>query len=183
MSNYRQVLTNRFHLDLSSVNRALSSFNLKLEDDRQRKQTICNRLIKELGCAPIDHPVDAETFAKTLIEQVILKGEDYVPAEAAIAAAARVEKIKQRMPELYAGIEVEVVGLTPDEVKFAGEKKKTAKKAKRAGKGEANDKKAAAHEIYLKHKDKSAGDIARLIAADLKITYANAYYYVSRVFK
>ncbi len=182
MSNYRQVLSNRFHLDLSSVNRALSSFNVKLDDDRARKQTICNRLIKELGCSPIAHPIDAETYAKTLIEQVILKGEDYVPEQAAIAAAARVEKIRQRMPELYVtDVEVEVIGETPEELKFKGEKK--VKKTKRAGRGEANDKKTAAYEIYIKHKDKPAGDIARLIAADLSITYANAYYYVSRVFK
>lgn len=180
MSNYRQVLANRFHLDLSSVNRALASFNAKLDDDRQRKHTICNRMITELGCKAVEHPVDAETFAKTLIEQVILNGEDYVPERAAITASARVEKIRQRMPELYA-MEVEVVGATPEEIKFGGVK--SAKKAKRAGRGDTNDKKSAAFEIYNKHADKPAGDIARLIAADLNITYANAYYYISRVFK
>jgi len=149
---------------------------MKLDDDRTRKATICNRLIKDLGCAPIDHPVDAETYAKTLIEQVILNGEDYDPAQAAVAAARRVEKIKATMPELYAGIEVEYdhgsdrVGLSVS-------------KPKRTGGKDGGDKKAAAHKIFIANKGKPAGDIAKLIAAELSITYANAYYYVSRVFK
>jgi hypothetical protein len=177
VSNFRSVLENRYHLDLTSVNRALASFNYKLDDDRTRKQTICNRLIKDLGCNPINHPVDAETYAKTLIEQVILNGEDYDPAKAAINAAARVEKIKKQMPELYAGIEIAVVGETPEETTFQRKKK-----VKRAGR-DSGDKKDNAYKIYMQHKEKPAGDIAKLIAAELKITYANAYYYVSRVFK
>lgn len=178
MSNFRQILQTRYHIDLYSVNRALSSFNLKLEDDRQRKLSVCNRLIKDLGCNALTHPIDAETFAKTLIEQVILNGEDYDPVTAGRVATLRVEKIRSRMPELYADVEIEVVGRSSDDVKL-----KPAKKAKRAGKGEANDKKAAAYKIYVENANKSSGDIARLIAAELKITYANAHYYVSRVFK
>ena len=178
MTNYRQILETRYHINLLSVSRALMSFNIKLDDDRQRKQTICNRLIKDLGCTPIDHPVDAETFAKVLIEQVILNGEDYDPATAASVAAIKVAKIRDRMPELYTNTEVEVVGDTPEELKF-----KSPKKVKRAGKSGANDKKSAAYKIYVENESKPAGDIARLIASELNITYANAHYYVSRVFK
>ena len=46
-----------------------------------------------------------------------------------------------------------------------------------------NDKKDAALTIYQANPDKNNGAIARLIAAELEITYANAYYYVTRVFK
>ena len=177
ISNYRSVLENHFLIDLSSVNRALHSFNRWLDDDRNKRTYMCNRLITDLRCQPIDHPVDAEIFAKALIEQVILNGEDFDPEKASIAAHARVEKIKTKMPELYAGVEVEVVG---DEAIFI----KTRKKAKRAGRGEeVNDKKKNARVIWEANQGKPAGDIARLIAAELKITYANAYYYVTRVFK
>jgi hypothetical protein len=46
-----------------------------------------------------------------------------------------------------------------------------------------NDKKVAAQFIFDANKDKSNGFIARLIEKELEITYANAYYYVTRVFK
>lgn len=177
ISNYRSILENHFLLDLSSVNRALNSFNHRLSDDKDGRRHICNRLITDLNCKPIAHPVDAEIFAKALIEQVILTGEDFDPATATVAANARVEKIKAKMPELYAGVEVEV--MDEDSVFI-----KTKKKTKRAGRGDdGNDKKANARVIWEKHKDKPAGEIAKIIAAELKITYANAYYYVSRVFK
>lgn len=177
VSNYRPVLEKHYFLDLSSVNRALTAFNYLLENDSAQKRSVCNRLIKDLGCKPIDHPVDAEIYAKALIEQVILNGEDYNPDTAAIAAAARVEKIKAKMPELYAGVQVEVVNGANTYTK--------AKKAKRTGHQPENvsDKKANARVIWEANRDKSNGDIAKLISHELKITYANAYYYVSRVFK
>lgn len=46
-----------------------------------------------------------------------------------------------------------------------------------------NDKKVAAMRLFDAHLDKNNGAIARIIAAELEITYANAYYYVTRVFK
>ncbi len=46
-----------------------------------------------------------------------------------------------------------------------------------------NDKKVAAQRIFDANIDKSNGFIARLIEKELEITYANAYYYVTRVFK
>ena len=54
----------------------------------------------------------------------------------------------------------------------------TAKSTKRSG-----DKKARALEIFESNRDKKASDIAKLIQVELGITFANAYYYVSRVFK
>jgi len=46
-----------------------------------------------------------------------------------------------------------------------------------------NDKKEAALRLFEANPDKNNGAVARLIAAELEITYANAYYYVTRVFK
>jgi hypothetical protein len=46
-----------------------------------------------------------------------------------------------------------------------------------------NDKKVAAQRLFDANQDKNNGAIARLISAELEISYANAYYYVTRVFK
>ena len=45
-----------------------------------------------------------------------------------------------------------------------------------------NTKKQAALQIFEANKDKGNGQIAKLISTELEITYANAYYYVTRVF-
>lgn len=45
-----------------------------------------------------------------------------------------------------------------------------------------NTKKQAAMRIFEANKDKGNGEIAKLISTELEITYANAYYYVTRVF-
>lgn len=44
-------------------------------------------------------------------------------------------------------------------------------------------KKVAALKLFEANTDKGNGEIARLISKELEITYANAYYYVTRVFK
>lgn len=44
-------------------------------------------------------------------------------------------------------------------------------------------KKVAALKLFEANVDKGSGEIARIIAKELEITYANAYYYVTRVFK
>jgi hypothetical protein len=47
-----------------------------------------------------------------------------------------------------------------------------------------NDKKAAAQKLFDENKAQlKNGEIAQRIAQELNITYANAYYYVTRVFK
>jgi hypothetical protein len=46
-----------------------------------------------------------------------------------------------------------------------------------------NDKRVAAEGLFRANPTMNNGQIAKLIAAELEITYANAYYYVTRVFK
>lgn len=60
---------------------------------------------------------------------------------------------------------------------------KAAAKAKVAKQPKTNDKKVAALRIFDANGDKNNGAIATIIAKELEITYANAYYYVTRVFK
>jgi len=60
--------------------------------------------------------------------------------------------------------------------------KESIAKAKEPKQPKSNTKKQAAMQIFETNKDKGNGEIAKLIAAELEITYANAYYYVTRVF-
>ena len=46
-----------------------------------------------------------------------------------------------------------------------------------------NEKKVLAHNIFIANEQLGSGEIAKLIADNLEITYANAYYYVTRVFR
>ncbi len=55
-------------------------------------------------------------------------------------------------------------------------------KTKQPKEPKTNTKKQAAMRIFEANKDKGNGEIAKLIATELEITYANAYYYVTRVF-
>lgn len=65
----------------------------------------------------------------------------------------------------------------------ASVKKAAAEKTRAAKAPRVNDKKVAAQKLFEDNKDKGNGEIATLISKELEITYANAYYYVTRVFK
>lgn len=67
------------------------------------------------------------------------------------------------------------------EVKQVAKEKVT--KPKVAKQPKTNNKKVAALNLFEANKDKGNGEIAQLISKELEITYANAYYYVTRVFK
>ena len=56
-------------------------------------------------------------------------------------------------------------------------------KAKAPKQARSNDKKLAAQKLFEANVEKGNGEIARLISTELEITYANAYYYVTRVFR
>ena len=65
----------------------------------------------------------------------------------------------------------------------ASAKQIAAEKTRAAKTPRTNDKKDAALKLFEANKDKGNGAIATLISKELEITYANAYYYVTRVFK
>jgi hypothetical protein len=60
---------------------------------------------------------------------------------------------------------------------------KAPKAAKEPKEVKVNDIRVAALAIFEANKEKGNGEIAKMISAELKITYANAYYYVTRAFK
>jgi hypothetical protein len=147
-----------------SVTRAITHLNMLLADSSD-PHTMTNKIIVSLGAKPVGNTKQAEVIAKALIEQAIMKGEYYEPEAAMAIAGAKLLKIEQTMPYVFA----------------SDDDRQTASGETRPPKG-GNDKKAAAHVIFLREAGKTKGEIATIIAKEIDITYANAYYYVSRVF-
>lgn len=126
-----------------------------------------NSIISDLGGSDQYDLASARVLAKALVEQAI-KQDNYDASSASMTADAKLAKIKTDMPYVFAESES-----GPATTSF----KSKAKPAK------TNDKKGKAKAIFDANKDKANGEIAGLISKELEITYANAYYYVSRVFK
>lgn len=147
-----------------SVTRAITLIGLDINDSSSPLHA-ANKIITSLGGEPQAKPIQADIIAKALIEQAVIFGESYNAEKAMTAAKTKYDKIEKTMPYVFAGSEEQVGGTT--EVKST-----------RGG-----DKKVRALEIFNREKGKSNGDIAKIIAAELEITYANAYYYITRVFK
>lgn len=125
-----------------------------------------NKVISSFGGTPVSQPIQADIIAKALVEQAIVTGTEYDPERATKIALEKYAKIERTMPFVFAGSSE---SKTPENL--------TAVKESRGG-----DKKQKALEIFNREKGKTSGEIAQAIAAELDITYANAYYYVSRVF-
>lgn len=147
-----------------SVSRAIIKVGMDIADSGDPLRA-SNKIIVALGAKPYSKPIQAEIIAKALIEQAVLFGENYDAEKALDIALAKYDKIERTMPYVFAGTEE---SKTPSNVE---------PKAKRGG-----DKKDRALEIYNREAGKSGTEIAKIIAAEIDITYANAYYYVSRVF-
>lgn len=157
-----------------SVHRAIQDVGLLLDNSSNRLNA-ANKLIVRLGASPVSNERQAEVLAKGLIEQAFLNGQLYNAADAIEVVNEKYTKLLGTMPYLYALNQSQYDTANPE----SAEPRASGGRAK---KGDANDKKAAALDIFLKNKDKKAGEVAQLIADELDITYANAYYYVSRVF-
>jgi hypothetical protein len=118
-----------------------------------------NFLIKQLGGQEVDNIVIAKLMAKSLIEQVYIQKDDYKGELAIVVAKAKVDKILHNSPYILQ---------TSEPVSTSAP---------------VSDKKAAARAIFDRMQGSPSGQIAKAIQTELQITYANAYYYVSRVFK
>jgi hypothetical protein len=129
-----------------------------------------NSIISDLGGTDQYDLASARIIAKALVEQAMTQ-EEYDRPEAVVIADTKLDKIRKDMPYVFAESEAseDQPSTTTRKVKIKSVK--------------TNDKKPKAKAIFDANKDKTNGEIAQMIAAELEITYANAYYYVSRVFK
>lgn len=126
-----------------------------------------NEIIRKLGGTAIVNPIEAPIIAKSMVEQAILftlQKREFDPKQAMELAVMKVADLKVKHPYLFVMKESDMEAV--------------AKPTSRGG-----DKKARALAIFEANRGKSASDVAKLIQVDLGITFANAYYYVSRVFK
>lgn len=143
--------------------------------DSSNYGSAANKIITSLGGKSIPDDRRAVYFSQALVEQAVMNPIDFDPIKANAAATDRCEKLFKDLPWLIAKSE---------KVKPAKEViTKSGKPRAERSNPKDNQKKELAKAIFDSNKDKSNGEIAKLIQAELNITYANAYYYTSRVFK
>lgn len=130
--------------------------------------SMANSVIVELGGAELlDFPT-ARITAKAFVEQAVEQGSKFDPEAAQTYAAEKVAKLRGEQPEAFAKTVVDA----------AAAPKKRGRPATNGG-----DLKKKALEICEANKSLTNGEIAQMVQKQLDITYSNAYYYVSRVFK
>lgn len=154
-----------------SVNAAVRQVRDVLEESSD-KLMAANKIIVSLGSRPVTNIVMSDILAKALVEQALIQGEKFNPEKAAAAAMDKYNWIAQKHPYIFAGTEQ-----SSSSSEFSG-LVGGIKSSKRG-----TDKKTQAHAIYMREKEKKTAEIAKIISEEMDITYANAYYYVSRVFK
>jgi hypothetical protein len=148
-----------------SVTRAISKIGLDISESSSPLEA-ANRIITLFGGSPVSKPVQADIIAKAMVEHAIMNSEYYQADDAVVIALEKYRKIEKTMPYVFAG---STESLTPSRNGVVKEVK-------------TNDVKARALEIYNREKGKGGTEIAKVIAAELNISFANAYYYVGRVF-
>lgn len=156
-----------YKVDPNSVIRSVQTIGSKVIESSDPLHT-ANHIIMNLGGSPLTDPIDARIMAQALTEQLLVQKDAYDTLKAVSIATEKLNRVKVEMPFIYATKESNVNTATAD--------------GKRASR-KSNDKKAKAFEIFEQNRDKKESDVAKLIQTQLGITFANAYYYVNRVFK
>lgn len=151
-----------------SVHRAIYDVSCRVNNSSNRLRE-SNMIIESFGAPKIkkDERI-AELIAKGIVEYAFQHPTDFVVDKAVEAAKGKYEKLLSRYPYIFQ---------EPKE-KPSSYVRKDPTRASRKN----NDKKAQAEQLFNENKQLSNGELAKLISKQLEITYANAYYYVSRVF-
>lgn len=151
-----------------SVNRAINEVGLYLQESDD-KLMAANKIILGLCGRRMSKELDADVVAKCLVQRVLEDNEGFDPDAAYEFAVDKMQRLYKKMPEVLKS----ETAVNMEETTASG----------RANKNN-NQKKARAQEIYNKMKgENTQSAIAKAIAAELEISFANAFYYVSRVFK
>jgi len=143
--------------------RGVQDVGTKIGESRDPLAT-ANAVIASLGGqAEADAPT-ARIKAKALVVEA-LENKDFDPAIASAKAEKKVKDLKKSDGYLF--VQDEAATATP----------------KKRGRPASGSKKADAKAIYDANKGLTDGEIAQTIAKKLGITYSNAYYYCTRVFR
>lgn len=136
--------------------------------------TMANSVIVELGGSEELSFPEARIKAKSFVEQAVLNVDTFNPEEAEKIAANKVVQLVRKMPELKAETAVSSVSAA----------KSTGKRGRPATKtADGSSLKAKAVGICEANASLTNAQLAQMIQKELKISYSNAYYYSSRVFK
>lgn len=156
-----QSVFKKYDIDSNaSVIRAIQKVGDRITDALD-PSAMSNQIIKQLGGKYVVGSVDAAIIAKALMEQAVINKTNYIPEAALQIAEEKLSVMKIKYPYMFVMKESEM----------------------EAAAKPVNDKKARALVIFEANRGKTPSDIAKLIQVDLGISFANAYYYVSRVFK
>jgi hypothetical protein len=130
---------------------------------------MANTVIVKLGGVQQQDFPTARIVAKALVDKA-LSGDKYDTTTAMQYALEKVQKLRKELPFCFQ----ESGESQPGSLTSPQKPKKV-----RSG----GDKKVRALEICEQNSSLSNGQLAKLIEKELEITYANAHYYASRVFK
>ena len=154
----------------TSVNAAIRDVGLMI-DGRPNRLEAANEIITALGAPAATKERTAIVLAKGLIEQAMIYGSEYKVEDAMTVVAGKYMKLVDDLPGVYS--------IKKGAKSLANGESSTTGRASRSN----NDKKAKALEIFEANKSLGNSDIARLISKELEISFANSYYYITRVFK
>jgi hypothetical protein len=133
--------------------------------------SVANSVLVAFGGAEVlDFPT-ARITAKALVEQAVEAGEAFDLDKAQAYAAEKVQKLRGEQPEVFVKTVADA----------ASEPKRRGRPSTKTASGESLKDKAL--KICADNASMTNAQLAKLIQTELKITYSNAYYYASRVFK
>lgn len=153
------------------VNKAVYQVS-KLVNESTNRLSKANKIISDLGGPKLEHERYAILISQAMVEYAVQHIDDYTPDNAFQAAEIRYQDLKEKMP--WAVMEPDSTRSYSTYVRKTNIQRESRKN---------NNKKREAESIFAANKEKSNSEIAKIIAKELEITYANAYYYASRVFK
>jgi hypothetical protein len=158
-----------------SVHTAIATISDRIQNSSDALDA-ANVISFKLGASPAANLVDARLIALSLVEVAFrcsVDGTVYDVEEALTTARAKAERIGREMPWLYSVLKKNIV------INDDGTETIVEPRAKRGN----SDKKQLAAKLYEANKSKPIGEIVTTLQKEMAITYANAYYYVTRVFK
>lgn len=152
--------------DLKSVNKVIYHITGLITDSRTPTK-VANQMIKDFGGSQVRNQGEARVTAKVLFEQAHINGQLLFNLEDALKNAnERILKYRRDNPEWF--------------IEVLDENGNPPVRKTRELDPEVVERQNKARNIYEEHKEKSATEIAKIMAEKLSLTQSNAYYYASK---
>lgn len=152
----------------AGINKAVYDIGV-LVNNSSNRLLAANKIITSLGAPKVLKEREAVITSQALIEQAVMNPTNFI-----------IEDVKKLVDIRMQNLKIDIPWAFIDTVHVSTYKRKTNTKRESP---KDNNKKQNAEIIFNQNKDKSNGEIAKIIAKELDISYSNAFYYTSRVFK